>query len=160
MNIRGPPTIPIRNENHIVPWGRYLWGTLQCCGACTVTKSELLQANAQVSQNTLQSSLIRCWLGLVCIAAGMGNVVCLQFKQVLAPEMKCSIYNWVLRKFYLSTGNVLALYNLASMHANGNGVIRSCHTSTEVDSFASHVLPCWLTNEYKQLYYALIVLLI
>ena len=30
------------------------------------------------------------------------------------------------------SGHVLAFYNLAQMHATGTGVLRACHTATEV----------------------------
>jgi len=30
------------------------------------------------------------------------------------------------------SGHMLAFYNLAQMHATGTGVLRACHTATEV----------------------------
>lgn len=45
-------------------------------------------------------------------------------------------YKAALKYFNLASqnGNVLALYNLGQMHANGWGVMRACHTAVEVRS--------------------------
>lgn len=32
------------------------------------------------------------------------------------------------------SGHVLAFFNLAQMHATGTGIMRNCHTATEVSS--------------------------
>lgn len=37
--------------------------------------------------------------------------------------------------FASQSGHVMAFYNLASMHATGAGVMRSCATATEVSFF-------------------------
>jgi len=43
-------------------------------------------------------------------------------------------YKMALKYFTLASqsGHVLAFYNLAQMHATGTGVLRNCHTATEV----------------------------
>ena len=43
-------------------------------------------------------------------------------------------YKMALKYFNLASqsGHVLAFYNLAQMHATGTGVLRACHTATEV----------------------------
>lgn len=43
-------------------------------------------------------------------------------------------YKMALKFFTLASqsGHVLAFYNLAQMHATGTGVLRNCHTATEV----------------------------
>lgn len=43
-------------------------------------------------------------------------------------------YKSALKYFNMASqsGNVLALYNLAKMHASGTGVMRACHTAVEV----------------------------
>ena len=43
-------------------------------------------------------------------------------------------YKLALKYFNLASqsGHILALYNLAQMHATGTGVLRACHTATEV----------------------------
>ena len=45
-------------------------------------------------------------------------------------------YKMALKYFNLASqsGHVLAFYNLAQMHATGTGVMRACHTATEVRS--------------------------
>lgn len=42
------------------------------------------------------------------------------------------------------SGHVLAFYNLAVMHASGTGVLRSCHTATEVGNLPSTTIICVL----------------
>lgn len=53
-------------------------------------------------------------------------------------------YKLALKYFNLASqaGNVLALYNLAKMHARGKGVIRACHTAVEVRGNALAHLKC------------------
>ena len=48
-------------------------------------------------------------------------------------------YKMALKYFNLASqsGHVLAFYNLAQMHATGTGVIRACHTATEVRHWIS-----------------------
>ena len=43
-------------------------------------------------------------------------------------------YKMALKYFQLASqsGHVLAFYNLAQMHATGTGVLRACHTASEV----------------------------
>lgn len=47
------------------------------------------------------------------------------------------------------SGHVLAFFNLAQMHATGTGIMRNCHTATEVSSFHFffHVFPWSLSFE-------------
>jgi len=48
-------------------------------------------------------------------------------------------YKMALKYFTLASqsGHVLAFYNLAQMHATGTGVLRNCHTATEVSCLCS-----------------------
>jgi SEL1 protein len=43
-------------------------------------------------------------------------------------------YKMALKYFTLASqsGHVLAFYNLAQMHATGTGILRNCHTASEV----------------------------
>ena len=43
-------------------------------------------------------------------------------------------YKMAVKYFNLASqsGHMLAFYNLAQMHATGTGVLRACHTATEV----------------------------
>lgn len=43
-------------------------------------------------------------------------------------------YKMAVKYFNLASqsGHILGFYNLAQMHATGTGVMRSCHTATEV----------------------------
>jgi len=51
-------------------------------------------------------------------------------------------YKMALKYFTLASqsGHVLAFYNLAQMHATGTGVLRNCHTATEVLLKLTHIL--------------------
>jgi len=59
-------------------------------------------------------------------------------------------YKMALKYFTLASqsGHVLAFFNLAQMHATGTGVLRNCHTATEVVSanlFRIEIADCCIT---------------
>jgi len=58
---------------------------------------------------------------IVCVVYAAGNGVRRDYKMALKYFTLAS-----------QSGHVLAFYNLAQMHATGTGVLRSCHTATEV----------------------------
>jgi len=63
-----------------------------------------------------------------------------------------------LKYFQLASrsGHVLAIYNLAQMHATGTGVLRACHTATEVCLCRSNNCHCVGYIMFPELLYVVI----
>jgi TPR repeat protein len=47
------------------------------------------------------------------------------------------------------SGHVLAFYNLAQMHATGTGILRNCHTASEVINVSANFEFVFFLNQLK-----------